>query len=100
MFYAGYCAYGTNIAVASLNGNAWRFFAFPTKKQRTEFLNEYTYDNCNNIVAVSVPAREIRRIVGSKYVLESMFSDIYNNEIHRHDFYEIEFDRNRLFKFL
>ena len=100
MFYAGYCAYGTNIAVSSLNGGAWRFFAFPTKKQRTEFLDKYTYDKNNNVVAICIPAREIRRIVGSKYVLESMFSDIYNNEIYRHDFYEIEFDRSRLFKFL
>ena len=100
MSYAGYCAYGTNIAVSSLNGCAWRFFAFPTKKQRIDFLEEYTYDKSNNVVAICIPAREIRRIVGSKYVLESMFSDIYNNEIYRHDFYEIEFDRSRLFKFL
>ena len=96
MFYAGYCAYGTNIAVSSLNGGAWRFFAFPTKKQRTEFLNKYTYDKNNNVVATWIPSREIRRIVGSKYVLESMFSDIYSNEIYKHDFYELEFDRSRL----
>ena len=100
MFYAGYCAYGTNIAVTSLNGGAWRFFAFPTKRQRTEFLDKYTYDSCNNVVATWVSAKEMRRIVGSKYVLESMFSDIYSNEVYKHDFYELEFDRSRLFNFL
>lgn len=96
MFYAGYCAYGTNTAVTSLNGGAWRFFAFPTKKQRTKFLNKYTYDKNNNVVAIQIPAKEIRTIIGSNYVLENMFSDIYSNEIYKHDFYELEFDRNRL----
>ena len=43
-----------------------------------------------------IPAKEIRTIIGSNYVLENMFSDIYSNEIYKHDFYELEFDRNRL----
>ena len=96
MFYAGYCAYGTNISYSSLNGGAWRFFAFSTKKQRTEFLNKYTYDKNNNIVATCMTARGIRLIVGSNYVFENMFSDPLGYEIYKHDFYEIEFDRSRL----
>lgn len=96
MFYAGYCAYGTNVAVSSLDGGAWRFFAFPTKKQRTEFLDKYTYDKNNNVVATWITAREIRIITGSKYVLESMFSDPLEYEIYKHNFYELEFDRNKL----
>lgn len=31
MYYAEYCRYGINVSYASMNGNAYDFYAFPTK---------------------------------------------------------------------
>lgn len=31
-FYAEYCPYGVHISYESLNGNAYTFYAFPSKK--------------------------------------------------------------------
>lgn len=31
MYYAQYCNYGINVSYASMNGNAYDFYAFPTK---------------------------------------------------------------------
>jgi hypothetical protein len=34
MYYAEYCRYGIRTSYASMNGNAYDFYAFPTKVGR------------------------------------------------------------------
>lgn len=35
MYYAEYCRYGINVSYASMGGNAYDFYAFPTKRNVT-----------------------------------------------------------------
>lgn len=39
-FYAEKCEYGLNVSYSSLNGNAYTFYAFDSKKERDEFAVE------------------------------------------------------------
>ena len=51
MYYAEYCPWGTNISYESMGGEAYRFFAFNSKTDRDDFVdehywNENTYAGC------------------------------------------------------
>lgn len=38
MYYAQYCKYGINVSYASMNGNAYDFYAFPTRQGHAIFI--------------------------------------------------------------
>ena len=40
MFYAEFCKYGVNTRYESLNGGAYRFYAFDTKALRDAFVRD------------------------------------------------------------
>ena len=40
MYYAEYCRYGIHVSYDSLGGNAYDFYAFPTKKERDKWVDE------------------------------------------------------------
>lgn len=39
-YYVEYCPYGINISYDSLGGNAFTYYAFNSKKEREEWLDE------------------------------------------------------------
>ena len=87
MFYAEYCQYGVNIAYASLNGNAYTFYAFDTKKERDEFVKANEYNGCN-CICQPIASKQMYYLAGRRFELE-----------HSYDFrnaHEVVFDRNRL----
>ena len=87
MYYAEYCQYGVNIAYASLNGNAYTFYAFDTKKERDEFVKANEYNGCN-CICQPIASKQMYYLAGRRFELE-----------HSYDFknaHEVVFDRNRL----
>ena len=87
MFYAEYCQYGINVAYASFNGNAYMFYAFDTKKERDEFVENNEYIDCN-CVCRAISSKQMRYLAGRRFELK-----------HSYDFEnvcEVVFDRNRL----
>lgn len=51
MYYAEYCKYGINVSYASMNGNAYDFYAFPTKAERDTWVEENEFDGANYVAA-------------------------------------------------
>ena len=45
MYYAEYCEYGTNVSYDSMNGGAYDFYAFDSKKNRDEWIDTHEWDN-------------------------------------------------------
>ena len=87
MYYAEYCQYGVNIAYASLNGNAYMFYAFDAKNERDEFVAKFEYIDCN-CVCRAISSKQMYYLAGRRFKLER--SCDFENA------WEIVFDRNRL----
>lgn len=66
MFYAEYCPYGINVSYASLDGNAYEFYAFPTKYSRDKWVEENEFDG-TNYVAAPVTRKVVERIKGKNF---------------------------------
>lgn len=87
MYYAEYCQYGINIAYASFNGNAYMFYAFGTKKERDEFVENNKYIDCN-CVCRAISSEQMRYLAGRRFELKPSYD--FENA------WEVVFDRNRL----
>lgn len=72
-FYAEKCEYGLNVSYSSLNGNAYTFYAFDSKKERDEFVDKNCYDSVGNVVAGSTTLETVRRVFGRNFI-------VYNNQ--------------------
>lgn len=68
-FYAEKCEYGLNVSYSSLNGNAYTFYAFDSKKARDEFVDNNCYDSSGNVVAGSTTLETVRRVIGRNFVV-------------------------------
>ena len=70
MYYAEYCPWGTNISYESMDGDAYRFFAFENKADRDNFINEHYWDeNTYTGCLASVSRKTIERQCGKNFVL-------------------------------
>ena len=87
MYYCEYCRYGVNIAYASLNGNAYTFYAFDTKKERDEFVNANEYNGCN-CICQPITSKQMYHLAGRRFDLELSYD--FENVC------EVVFDRDRL----
>ena len=87
MFYAEYCQYGIDIAYASLNGNAYMFYAFDTKKERDEFVGKFEYIDCKGGCR-AISSEQMRYLAGRHFKLERSY--------YIKNAYEVVFDRDRL----
>lgn len=72
-FYAEKCEYGLNVSYSSLNGNAYTFYAFDSKKARDEFVGNNRYDSSGNVVAGNTTLETVRRVLGRNFI-------VYNNQ--------------------
>ena len=80
MFYAEFCPYGINTRYASLNGGAYRFFAFKTKALRDTFVQDA-------LMANEIDSSTMRWLAGRKFKL--IDCDVVGA-------HEVVFDRDRL----
>ena len=75
MYYAEYCQYGINVSYKSLGGNAYDFYAFPTKAERDKWIDENEF-NGTNFVAAPVPRRIVDRVMGKNFkVVDNYYFD-------------------------
>lgn len=70
MFYAEYCKYGINVAYASFNGNAYMFYAFDTKTERDEFVENNEYIECN-CVCRAISSKQMYYLAGRRFELKT-----------------------------
>lgn len=78
MYYAEYCRYGVRTSYASMNGNAYDFYAFPTKAGRDTWVEENEFDG-TNYVATPITRRELERVMGKGFkVVENYYYDGLN----------------------
>lgn len=68
-YYVEYCPYGTQVSYDSFNGNAYEFYAFNSKKEREEWLEENEWDDCN-LVARAVTRKTVEAVKGKQFRLE------------------------------
>ena len=80
MYYAEFCKYGVNTRYESLNGGAYRFYAFETKALRDAFVRDA-------LMANEIDSSTMRWLAGRKFKL------INCDVVGAH---EVEFDRDRL----
>lgn len=67
MYYAEYCKYGINISYESLNGNAFEFYAFDSKKERDEFVENHEWDYYPNRCAAAISRKAMESVIGKGF---------------------------------
>lgn len=78
MYYAEYCRYGINVSYASMKGNAYDFYAFPTKAERDKWVDEHEF-NGTNYVAAPVTRRIVEKVKGKNFkVVDNYYCDGLN----------------------
>lgn len=75
MYYAEYCRYGINVSYASMGGNAYDFYAFPTKRERDKWVDENEF-NGTNYVAAPVTRRVVEKVMGKYFqIVNNYYGD-------------------------
>lgn len=78
MYYAEYCRYGINVSYASMNGNAYDFYAFPTKRERDTWVDEHEFDG-TNYVAATITRKTVEKIKGKNFkIIHNYYFDGMN----------------------
>lgn len=86
MFYAEYCKYGVNVSYESLGGNAYDFYAFPTKSSRDKWVDENEFDG-TNYVAAPVTRKVVERVMGKNFkVLANYYGDGLSLVLRKNDY--------------
>lgn len=68
-YYVEYCPYGVNLSYNSLNGNAYEFYCFKTKQERTAWLTKHEYNRFNERVAQETTIENVRRARGRYFII-------------------------------
>ena len=68
-YYVEYCPYGVNLSYNSLNGNAYEFYCFKTKQERTAWLTKHKYNRFNERVAQETTIENVRRVMGRYFII-------------------------------
>lgn len=69
-FYAEYCPYGCNISYDSLNGKAFTFYAFRSKRERSAWLDKHEYDYGRNLVAQETTRKTVEQLLGKHFIID------------------------------
>lgn len=77
-FYAQYCPYGIGVSYASLNRNAYEFYAFNTREERDLWVEENEF-NGRHYVASAVTRRIVEQVMGRYFkVVTNLYGDGLN----------------------
>lgn len=86
MYYAEYCSYGINVSYASLCGNAYDFYAFPTKRERDNWVDEHEFDG-TNYVAAPITRKTVERIKGKNFkIINNYYFDGMNVVLSKNEY--------------
>lgn len=79
-YYVQNCDYGINISPASLNGNAFSYYAFTSYQAREKWLEEHEFDrrSCNYVYA-SITRKELQERIGKRFVIVNAYG-LYDSE--------------------
>lgn len=70
MYYAEYCQWGVNVSYESMNGNAFDFYAFDSKKRRDEWVEAHEWDSSySNRVAGESTRKAVEHCCGKSFSL-------------------------------
>lgn len=70
MYYAEYCRWGVNVSYESMNGNAFDFYAFDSKKRRDEWVEAHEWDSSySNRVAGESTRKAVEHCCGKSFSL-------------------------------
>jgi len=73
-YYAEYCPYGIHISYDSLNGNAFEFYAFQSKKERERWLDENEWDRWSaTLVAQATTRKTVERMLGKNFDVDKNY---------------------------
>lgn len=73
-YYAEYCPYGIHISYDSLNGNAFEFYAFQSKKERERWLDENEWDRwAATLVAQATTRKTVERLLGKNFDVDKNY---------------------------
>lgn len=67
-YYVEYCPYGVNVSPASMNGNAFSYYAFTSYQAREQWLAYREWDNCN-LVYASITRKELQERISKRFVI-------------------------------
>lgn len=69
-YYVQYCQWGVNISPASLNGNAYSYYAFTSYQEREKWLYEHEFDmDSYHYVYASITRKELIERIGKRFVI-------------------------------
>lgn len=79
-YYVEYCPYGVNVSPASMNGNAFSYYAFTSYQAREKWLEEHEFDrrSCNYVYA-SITRKELQERIGKRFVIVDIMG-LYGSE--------------------
>lgn len=75
MYYGEYCIYGVSVPYTIKDGNAYDFYAFPTKAERDTWVDAHEY-NGTDYVAAPVKRRVMEKVIGKDF---KVVPDYYGN---------------------
>lgn len=79
-YYVQYCQWGINISPASMNGNAYSYYAFTSYQEREKWLEEHEFDQCScNYVYASITRKELQERIGKRFVIVNDYG-LYDSE--------------------
>lgn len=79
-YYVQYCQWGINISPASMNGNAFSYYAFTSYQEREKWLEEHEFDRRSyNYVYASITRKELQARIGKRFVIVQDYG-LYNSE--------------------
>ena len=67
MYYAEYCRWGVNVSYESMNGNAFSFYAFDSKKKRDEWVEAHEWDGYPNRTAGESTRKAVEHCCGKDF---------------------------------
>ena len=69
-YYVQHCQWGVNISPASLNGNAYSYYAFTSYQERKKWLDGHEFDRDSyNCVYASITRKELQERIGKRFVI-------------------------------
>ena len=77
-FYAGHNSYGVNISYSSMG---WSAYAFDTKAERDEWVNDNSYFGFGRRVAEPIDSKTAYKIAGVRNAMELYQNESCNSEL-------------------
>ena len=79
-YYVQNCDYGINVSPASLNGNAYSYYAFTSYQARKKWLEEHEFDRDSyNYVYAIITRKELQERIGKRFAIVEDYG-LYDND--------------------